>query len=138
MKDDLANEECIICFDELHDKYQLKCKHHFHLNCMITYLLTKYQESSYSISGYSVINRFNFNCPICRQKINKDKIMHMLNIYEENLIKHKQNITKETAQSSMKTSIYSNEKIRKQLNFEFIPIKDSVKDAVVYFNQLTD
>ena len=62
---------------------------------MITYLLTKYQESSYSISGYSVINRFNFNCPICRQKINKDKIMHMLNIYEENLIKHKQNITKE-------------------------------------------
>lgn len=50
----------------------------------------------------------------------------------------KQNITKETAQSSMKTSIYSNEKIRKQLNFEFIPIKDSVKDAVVYFNQLID
>ena len=39
---------------------------------------------------------------------------------------------------SMKTSIYSNEKIRKQLNFEFIPIKDSVKDSVVYFNQLTD
>lgn len=49
----------------------------------------------------------------------------------------KQNITKETAQSSMMTSKYSNEKIKSALNYDFISIEDAVKDAVTYFKQDT-
>lgn len=45
----------------------------------------------------------------------------------------KQNITKETAQSSMATNCYSNEKVKAALDFEFIPIEQSVKDAVTFF-----
>lgn len=48
----------------------------------------------------------------------------------------KQNITKETAQSSTNITHYSNEKIKKALNHEFIPISQSVKDAVAYFKTL--
>ena len=47
----------------------------------------------------------------------------------------KQNITKETAKSSMMTTKYSNEKIKSVLNYDFIPIEESVKDAVAYFKQ---
>ncbi len=45
----------------------------------------------------------------------------------------KQNITKETAQSSMMTTKYSNEKIKAAIGHEFISIDDSVKHAVQYF-----
>lgn len=49
------------------------------------------------------------------------------------LFGRKQNITKETAQSSMATHCYSNEKVKTALNFEFISIEESVKDAVTFF-----
>lgn len=45
----------------------------------------------------------------------------------------KQNITKETAQSSMMTTKYSNEKIKKAIGYEFIPIDESIKHAVAFF-----
>ncbi len=47
----------------------------------------------------------------------------------------KQNITKETANSSMKISEYSNERIKNELNFEFISIDDSIEHAVQYFSR---
>lgn len=47
----------------------------------------------------------------------------------------KQSITKETAKSSMKSSKYSNERIKSDLNFEFISINDSIENAVRYFDQ---
>lgn len=46
----------------------------------------------------------------------------------------KQNITRETARSSMSVTKYSNTKIRKLLNFEFITIDQSVENAVGFFN----
>ncbi|NOQ70427.1 MAG: NAD-dependent epimerase/dehydratase family protein [Crocinitomix sp.] len=45
----------------------------------------------------------------------------------------KQNITKETAKSSMMTTQYSNEKIKAAIGHEFISIDDSVKHAVAFF-----
>lgn len=45
----------------------------------------------------------------------------------------KQNITKETAKSSMMITNYSNDKVKKALDFEFIPIEDAVRDAVKFF-----
>ncbi|MEX1002599.1 MAG: NAD-dependent epimerase/dehydratase family protein [Crocinitomicaceae bacterium] len=53
------------------------------------------------------------------------------------LFGRKQNITKETAKSAMTVTTYSNDKIKSQLNFEFIPIKDAVKNAVRYFTTTT-
>lgn len=47
----------------------------------------------------------------------------------------KQNITKETARSSMMTTIYSNEKVKKALDFEFIPIDKCVNDAALFFGK---
>ena len=47
----------------------------------------------------------------------------------------KQNITKETAKSSMKTSVYSNEKIKNALDFEFISIDHSIKHSVPFFEK---
>ena len=47
----------------------------------------------------------------------------------------RQNITRETARSSMSTTSYSNQKIKEQLGFEFISIDDSVKNAVKFFNE---
>ena len=52
------------------------------------------------------------------------------------LFGRKQNITRETARSSMNVTKYSNEKIKDRLNYSFISIDDSVKNAVNYFNQL--
>lgn len=46
----------------------------------------------------------------------------------------KQNITRETARSSMSISQYSNEKIKTEFNHEFIPIQDSIENAVAYFD----
>ncbi|WP_070138347.1 SDR family oxidoreductase [Crocinitomix algicola] len=45
----------------------------------------------------------------------------------------KQNITKETAHSSMSITKYSNDKVRKALGFEFIPIQISIQQIVNYF-----
>lgn len=47
----------------------------------------------------------------------------------------KQNITKETARSAMSTNIYSNEKIKTRLKFEFCPIDESVKNAISFFSK---
>lgn len=49
----------------------------------------------------------------------------------------KPKITKETARSAMSISKYSNEKISKVLNHSFIPINESVRNAVLFesFNQ---
>lgn len=47
----------------------------------------------------------------------------------------KQNITKETAKSSMKTSVYSNERIKSDLNFEFVSIDESIKHAIPFFEK---
>lgn len=47
----------------------------------------------------------------------------------------KQNITKETARSSMMTTLYSNEKVKKALDFEFIPLEKCVKDAADFFGR---
>jgi nucleoside-diphosphate-sugar epimerase len=47
----------------------------------------------------------------------------------------KQNITQETARSSMAVTKYSNEKVKKALNYEFIPLADTVKHAVNYFKK---
>jgi len=47
----------------------------------------------------------------------------------------KQNITRETARSSMSSTSYSNQKIKERLQIEFIPIDESIKNAVLFFNQ---
>jgi len=47
----------------------------------------------------------------------------------------KQNITRETARSSMSSTSYSNQKIKDRLKVEFIPINESIKNAVLFFNQ---
>ncbi len=47
----------------------------------------------------------------------------------------KQNITKETARSSMSITKYSNQKIKEKLNFEFISIDEAVKNSVSYFDK---
>lgn len=47
----------------------------------------------------------------------------------------KQNITKETANSSMKKTLYSNKKIKSALDYDFISIEESVKHAVDYFKR---
>ena len=46
-----------------------------------------------------------------------------------------QTITKETAQSSMTVTKFSNQKIKTVLDFEFIPINKAVADAVVFFKE---
>ena len=48
------------------------------------------------------------------------------------LIFTKPKITKETSRSAMSISRYSNAKITTQLNHKFIPIKDSIKNAVQF------
>jgi len=45
-------------------------------------------------------------------------------------------ITRETARTSSKRYLYSNEKIRKALNFEFIPIADSIRDNCKWFREI--
>ena len=52
------------------------------------------------------------------------------------LFGRKQNITRETAKSAMHISTYSNEKIKAELGYEFIPIHQSVLDAVSFFKKL--
>ena len=47
----------------------------------------------------------------------------------------KQNITRETARSSMNSTSYANQKIKERLNFQFIPINESIKNAVIFFNR---
>jgi len=47
-------------------------------------------------------------------------------------------ITKETARSAMNESFYSNEKITEKLNYNFIPIKDSIKNAVAFNTFVND
>ncbi len=44
-----------------------------------------------------------------------------------------QNITKETAKSAMQTHKYSNEKVKKALDYEFIPVEQAVNDAAAFF-----
>ncbi len=39
-------------------------------------------------------------------------------------------VTKETMNTSMNHFIYSNQKIQKQLNYDFLPIKESIKDTL--------
>jgi dihydroflavonol-4-reductase len=46
-------------------------------------------------------------------------------------------ITSETARTSSKRYLYSNEKICKALNFSFIPIEDSIKDNCNWFKQIS-
>lgn len=52
------------------------------------------------------------------------------------LFGRKQNVTKETARAAMSESKFSNEKIKAELNFEFIPIQKSIENAVSYFKQI--
>jgi nucleoside-diphosphate-sugar epimerase len=49
------------------------------------------------------------------------------------LFQRKQNITRETARSSMSINRYSNEKVKAALNFQFISVENSVINAVKYF-----
>lgn len=42
-------------------------------------------------------------------------------------------ITRETARTSIQKYYYSNEKIRKHLDYEFIPVKESIRDACKLF-----
>lgn len=42
-------------------------------------------------------------------------------------------ITKENAKSAYRKAYYSNEKARKRLNFEYLPIGKSIKDAAVFY-----
>jgi dihydroflavonol-4-reductase len=46
-------------------------------------------------------------------------------------------ITRETARTSSKRYLYSNEKIRKALNFEFIPIAESVNENCKWFREIS-
>lgn len=46
-------------------------------------------------------------------------------------------ITRETARTSSKRYLYSNEKIRKALEFSFIPIENSIKDNSNWFRQIS-
>jgi dihydroflavonol-4-reductase len=47
----------------------------------------------------------------------------------------KQNITRETARSSMSTTQYSNEKIKARIGMKFYAMDDTVENAVKFFNQ---
>lgn len=47
----------------------------------------------------------------------------------------KQNITRETARSSMASNQYSNEKVKQKLNFEFHTMDDTIQNSVVYFSK---
>ena len=47
----------------------------------------------------------------------------------------KQNITRETARSSMTVTKFSNEKIIQELNFQFIPVQNAVENAVKFFDK---
>jgi dihydroflavonol-4-reductase len=47
----------------------------------------------------------------------------------------KQNVTRETARSSMASTSYSNQKVKDKLGIEFIPIDESIKNAVLFFKQ---
>lgn len=52
------------------------------------------------------------------------------------LFRKSQNITKETAKSAMETHKYDNSKVKKQLvDFEFIPINQSIEHAVSFFKK---
>ncbi|HIP37356.1 MAG TPA: NAD-dependent epimerase/dehydratase family protein [Crocinitomix sp.] len=46
--------------------------------------------------------------------------------------RQKPQVTEETSAAAMQISKYANQKIKKQLGFEFISIKDSIKNAVAY------
>jgi nucleoside-diphosphate-sugar epimerase len=46
-------------------------------------------------------------------------------------------ITRETARTSSRRYLYSNEKIRKALDFSFIPIENSIKDNCNWFRQIS-
>lgn len=47
----------------------------------------------------------------------------------------KQNITRETARSSMNTVMYSNEKIKSRIGMEFHSMDEAIQNAVNYFSQ---
>lgn len=49
------------------------------------------------------------------------------------LFRKKQNITKETARSSMSITKYSSQKLKDRIGIDFYPIADSIKNAVSYF-----
>jgi nucleoside-diphosphate-sugar epimerase len=44
-------------------------------------------------------------------------------------------ITKETARAAHRKYVYSNEKIKKAIAFEFTPIKETVKNTVEFFRK---
>lgn len=46
-------------------------------------------------------------------------------------------ITRETARTSSKKYLYSNEKVCRRLNFEFIPIAESIRDNCRWFRELS-
>jgi nucleoside-diphosphate-sugar epimerase len=52
------------------------------------------------------------------------------------IFRSKPKITKETAHSAMNESFYSNKKIVSKLDHQFIPIKESIKNAVAFKNSL--
>jgi dihydroflavonol-4-reductase len=52
------------------------------------------------------------------------------------LFGRKQNITKESARSAMSVTKYSNKKLKEKLNFQFIPIEESISNAVKYYDNI--
>ncbi|MFT4600610.1 MAG: dihydroflavonol-4-reductase [Arenicella sp.] len=51
------------------------------------------------------------------------------------LFRKKQNITKETARSSMKITKYSSEKLKDKIGFEFRPIDEVISNATAFFEK---
>jgi nucleoside-diphosphate-sugar epimerase len=49
------------------------------------------------------------------------------------MIHSKPLITKETARTAFQKFYYSNEKIKQALGFEFMPMKDSIKQCCEFF-----
>lgn len=93
------------------------------------------ENMSYQKLFETIANAFGIKPPSIKVKKWMAEIAWRLEGTLAFLFGKKQNITKETARSAMETHKYSNAKIKEQLNFEFIPIKKSVDDAVVFFKQ---
>ena len=53
------NDNCSICLNKLDYCIQTKCSHHFHYNCIISYIYNLLENSS----------KIDIICPICRQYI---------------------------------------------------------------------
>ena len=93
-----------------------------------------------SENNYTYQEIFNFIAKYLNKKIPNKlassfllKTAYILDLIKSKIFFSNQKMTRETIISSQNISLYDNEKIRKTLNYSFIPIENTIKLACKYF-----